>query len=173
MALDELDRKIVQCLSLGTSSYEELAQTCSVTRNTIYRRIAALENEGIIENTLRCIINFKQMDITPVIIGARVLENNHEKAVYLLTNNKNVKFLWQTYGDHNISLVAFCTKGKEGAIIQDIRSILEGLGAEHICSSIGFTWEKMSFSPFEDQLESKKKIEQIIEVRNLSAIGCP
>ena len=165
MALDELDRKIVQNLSLGTSSYEELARTCNVTRNTIYRRIAALEKEGIIKNTLRCIVNLEQMGITPVAIGVRIKQPNIDKAIHLLAANKNVKFLWRSYGDYNISFVAFCPKGKEGAIIQDIRSILEGLNAENICVSVGFTWEKMSYSPFDEKPIFEKKIPQIIQNR--------
>jgi len=165
MALDDIDRKIIQYLSLGTNSYQELARTCNVTRNTIYRRIAALENEGVIKNTLRCVVNLEQMDLVPVTIGIRIHQTSQDKAINLLTTNKNVRFLWRTYGDHNLTLVAFCPKGKEGEIIQDIRAVLEELDAEHICVSVGFVWEKMSYSPFEEQTEIEQKITKIIENR--------
>ncbi|MGA2523755.1 MAG: Lrp/AsnC family transcriptional regulator [Candidatus Bathyarchaeia archaeon] len=167
MALDDLDRKIIQYLSSGTNSYQELARTCNVTRNTIYRRIAALEKEGTIKNTLHCIVNLEQMEITPVTIGVRIRQISQDTAINLLTANKYVKFLWRTYGDHNFTVVAFCPKGKEGEIIQDIRTVLEGLNAEHICISVGFVWEKMCYSPFEEQSEIEEKITQIIENRAL------
>lgn len=65
MSVDDLDKKLLQYLSTGTNSYVELARVCKVTRNTIYRRIASLENKGIIKNTIRCIINLDQIDIAP------------------------------------------------------------------------------------------------------------
>jgi DNA-binding Lrp family transcriptional regulator len=166
MTLDDLDKKILQYLSAGTSSYEELARTCNVTRNTVYRRIAALENKGIIKNTLHCVINLEQMDITPVTIGVTIPRVKEDKAINLLATNKNVRFLWRTYGDHNLTLVAFCPKGKEGDIIQDIRGVLEELNAQAIHVSVGFVWEKMNYSPFDDdQSEVEEKITQIIENR--------
>ena len=165
MALDDLDKKILQYLSAGTSSYEELARTCNVTRNTVYRRISSLENRGIIKNTLNCIINLDQMDITPITIGVTIPQTDLDKAINILTTNKNIKFLWRTYGDHNLSLVAFCAKGKEGEIIQDIRSVLEELHAQLIDVSVGFVWEKMNYSPFDEQSEIEEKITQIIENR--------
>jgi DNA-binding Lrp family transcriptional regulator len=165
MALDDLDRKIIQYLSSGTNSYQELARNCDVTRNTIYRRIALLENEGIIKNTLNCVVNLEQMDITPVTIGVRIRQTNQDKAINLLTANKYVRFLWRTYGDHNFTVVVFCPKGKEGLIIQDIRAVLEGLDAEHVCISVGFVWEKMSYSPFEEQPKIEEKITQILKNR--------
>jgi DNA-binding Lrp family transcriptional regulator len=165
MALDDLDKKILQYLSAGTSSYEELARTCNVTRNTVYRRIASLENRGIIKNTLNCIINLEQMEITPITIGVTIPQTDLDKAINILTTNKNIKFLWRTYGDHNLSLVAFCAKGEEGEIIQDIRSVLEELHAQLIDVSVGFVWEKMNYSPFDEQSEIEEKITQIIENR--------
>jgi DNA-binding Lrp family transcriptional regulator len=169
MILDDLDRKIIQHLSSGTSSYQELARICSVTRNTVYRRIAALEKNGVIANTLHCIVNLDQMEITPVTIGAKIQQVNQDKAINLLATNRYIKFLWRTYGDHNLTIVAFCPKGREGLLIQDIQTILEDLNAEHIQVSVGFTWEKMSYSIFDDQIEIEEKIitsrAQIIENR--------
>ena len=97
------------------------------------------------------------MDITPIIIGVRIQQTNQDKVLNLLRINENVRFLWRTYGDHNLTLVAFCPKGREGVIIQDIKVVLEDLNAEHICVSVGFTWEKMSYSPFDRQSEIEER----------------
>jgi DNA-binding Lrp family transcriptional regulator len=165
MTLDDLDRKILQNLTIGMSSYQELARTCNVTRNTVYRRIAALESKGIIKNTLNCVVNLEQMDITPVTIGAKIPQISQDKAINLLVANHAVRFLWRTYGDHNLTLVAFCSKGKEGEVIQDIQGVLEDLNAEHICISVGFIWEKMSYAAFDEHPEIDQKITQIITKR--------
>jgi hypothetical protein len=103
------------------------------------------------------------MEITPVIIGAKISQFNIEKAINLLSKNQSVRFLWRTYGDQNFMLVAFCTKGKEGKIVQDIQGILEEFNAEHICVSIGFVWEKMNYSPFDDQVSIELKMTNMIE----------
>jgi len=120
-------------------------------------------------NTLRCIVNLEQIQITPVTIGVRIQQINQDKAINLLATNTYVKFLWRTFGDHNLTIVAFCPQGKEGLLIQDLRAILEDLNAEHISVSVGFAWEKMSYSIFDDQSEIEEEIAashaQIIENR--------
>jgi hypothetical protein len=103
------------------------------------------------------------MDITAVTIGVTLPQAKQDKAINLLSTNKKVKFLWRSYGDHNLTLVAFCSKGGEGKIIQEIKTILEGLNAELIHVSVGFLWEKMNYSPFDDQLDIEEKITPILE----------
>jgi DNA-binding Lrp family transcriptional regulator len=161
--LDDLDKKILQNLTNGTCSYEELAHTCSVTRNTVYRRIASLENRGVIRNITSCIINPEQLDISPVCIGVRIGLSNLDKVFQLLSKERNIKFLWRTYGDHNISLVAFCPKGKEGESIQKIKKILEEFGADHVCVSIGFAWEKNDTTSIDIPLETENELGHVIK----------
>jgi DNA-binding Lrp family transcriptional regulator len=167
MALDILDQKILQHLTTGICSYEELAHICNVTRNTVYRRISALENKGIIKNTLSCVVDLEQLGLTPIAIGAKVPQICQDKAINLLAVNSSVRFLWRTFGDHNLTLVAFCGKGQEGGVIQAIRAVLEELNAENICVSVGFVWEKMNYSAFDENLEIEEKINQIIEKKIL------
>ena len=159
MPLDSLDKKIIQYLSAGTSSYEELARRCNVTRNTIYRRISALEKQGVIKNTCNCIVNFNLLDISAITVGAKIAAINQEKAIHRLASNENVKWLWRAYGVHNVALVAFCAKGKEGGTIQGITAILEDLGAENLSVSVGFGWEKMSNTPFAEHTEVELEME--------------
>jgi len=158
LVFDDLDRKIIQHLSVGTCSYEDLAHQCNVTRNTVYRRISILQEKGVIKNTLHCIVNLEQMGITAINIGAKILQVNQDKAVKELSNNKKVKLLWRTYGDHNLMLVAFASKGCEGRTIQELRTVLEDLGAEHLCVSVGYCWEKTDFSPFENSAQENEII---------------
>ncbi len=162
--LDPIDKTILRYLSAGTSSYEELARICKVTRNTIYRRIAALEKEGIIKNTVGCIINFEKLSLTPVIIGVNVAQADQNRLAILLATNKYVKMLWRTYGDHNITLLAMCPKGTEGNLIQNIKTILEEFNAKNLSISVGFMWEKMDLIPFDDEEEEMEtRIAQFLE----------
>jgi DNA-binding Lrp family transcriptional regulator len=165
-ALDELDRKLLQILSNGANSYEELAQICNVTRATVYRRISSLEEKGIIKNTIGCTIDFSKIGITPIVIGATIAEANQDKAIILLANNKCVKFIWRTYGDQNLNIIAFCTKGEEGDIIQKINVVLEQTHASNVSVSVGFVWEKMDFSPFDEQVEMEQVITQVLQNRH-------
>lgn len=163
MSIDDLDKKLLQYLGTGTRSYAELARLCQVTRNTVYRRIASLENRGIIKNIIRCTINLDQIEITSICMGVTISQSDQDKAFNLLAAHKNVKFLWRTYGEHNLSLVALCPKGAEGKVINSLKAILEEFDVKQICVSIGFAWEKTDFTPFEDENDIEERISQIIE----------
>ena len=157
--------RLLQQLSAGASSYAELARLCHVTRNTVYRRIASLETRGIIKNTISCIINLDQIDITPVCIGVTIAQADQDKAFNLLAAHKNVKLLWRTYGEHNMMLVALCPKGKEGEVINSVKAILEEFEVSNICVSVGFMWEKTDFTPFDGQNGIEEQMTQILENR--------
>ena len=165
--LDVLDKKILRNLSVGTSSYEELARVCSVSRNTVYRRIAALENRGIIKNIIQCSINLDQLDITPITIGAKILPTEQEKAIRLLSVNRNVRLLLRTYGDCNVTMIVFCPKGKEGKIIQNINLTLEECNATCVNVSVGISWKKMDLTPFDDQAETENEIKHVTKIEQL------
>ncbi len=153
MPLDDLDKKILQYLSSGTCSYEELARACNVTRNTIYRRIASLENRGIIKNTISCIINLDQLDITPVCISVKMPQADQEKACHILSAHKNVRLLLRTYGDYDLVIFAFSPKGDEGKIIQSITATLEDLKATKLSIAVGFVWEKTDLNTVEGRTD--------------------
>jgi DNA-binding Lrp family transcriptional regulator len=166
-----LDKKILRNLSVGTSSYEELARTCNVSRNTVYRRIAALESKGIIKNIIQCSINLEQLDITPITIGAKILQSEQEKAVRLLAVNRNVRLLMRTYGDSNVTMIVFCSKGKEGEIIQRMNLILEECNATCVNVSVGISWEKMDLTPFDDRIESETEIKHLSKIEQLQLVS--
>jgi DNA-binding Lrp family transcriptional regulator len=151
LALDELDKKIIRYLSHGISSYEDLAQHCEVTRNTVYRRIAALERQMIIKNTTRCIVNLEQLNLSAICIAATVSPNNLSNACQELSKHKNVRLLLRSFGDHNLNLIAFCNKGNEGELIQSLTKIFESYNISALDISVGFTWEKTDLNSIEDQ----------------------
>ncbi|MCL5876455.1 MAG: Lrp/AsnC family transcriptional regulator [Candidatus Bathyarchaeota archaeon] len=161
--MDDLDKKILQLLTVGISSYEDLARSCNVTRNTVYRRIAALEKKGIIKNIIRCNVDFGQLEITPVCVSIKLAQADIDKACCLLSAHKNVRLLLRSFGDHNLNLLAFCPKGKEGEIIQSITSILENFSTTCIDISVGFVWEKTDLTSIEDQFTFEEKISGVIE----------
>jgi DNA-binding Lrp family transcriptional regulator len=166
MFIDNLDKKIIQHLSKGTNSYQELAKLCNITRNTVYRRINSLEHRGIIKNTLGYTINLDQLDITPIIFGAKVPTIDMDRTFNLLAAHKNVRLLWRTYGDHNTTLIAYCPRGEEGEVIQSIKAIFESVNVINVDVSTGFVWEKMEFAPYGGyDIEFEAKRVDIIEKR--------
>lgn len=146
--LDETDKRILQRLSVGISSYEELARECGITRNTVYRRIANLEKNGIIRRVTRCVPNYEKLNIVSVCVTAKIAQVDQEKALALLREHSRIKFLWRTYGQHDIVMVAFCERGEEGATINGIKSILERFKVTSIETSVGFVWKKIDFTPY-------------------------
>ncbi len=149
MILDRLDKALLQSLASGVCSYEELAKECGVTRNTIYRRIALLEKNEIIQKTTRSILNYEKMGINALLIGIAIAETDFEEAFNLLKDNDKVKLLWHAFGQHNIVLVAFCSVGEEGKTIQSIKSTIEQFKDAAMYASIGYVWGKFDLAPFE------------------------
>jgi len=94
-----------------------------------------------------------------------IAQTDQDKAFNLLAAHRNVKLLWRTYGEHNMTLLALCPKGKEGKVINSVKAILEEFDVRDICVSIGFTWEKTDFTPFDHQGEIEENVPQLIENR--------
>jgi hypothetical protein len=83
-----------------------------------------------------------------------VAQVDQNRVSILLAAHKRVRMLWRTYGNHNITLLALCPKGCEGAFIQEVKTVLEEFNAKNLCVSVGFMWEKMDLTPFEDEEDS-------------------
>lgn len=156
--IDDLDKHILQQMSRGISSYEDLSRECKVTRSTVYRRVAQLEKEGFIRRITRTVVDYEKLDIVTLCFACRISQTTLKKASATLKVHRRVKLLWKTYGDHNVIFIVFCEKGKEGEIISEIKTILEKCGAAEISVSVGFTWEKMDFTPFSDELQEDKQL---------------
>jgi hypothetical protein len=72
------------------------------------------------------------------------------KTKQLISLETCLKFIWKTYGTHNIVTIAICSKGEEGELILKIRKMLAKMKIEHHASdvSIGFNWQKVDMAPF-------------------------
>ncbi len=148
MSLDNLDRAIIEALSVGVCSYEDLAKQCGVTRNTVYRRIMLLEEKGVITNRLSCVLNFGKLGISVVLVSLKVPETDVKSVVSALVAFEFVKFVWRAYGEFSVVFVAFSVKGFEGEMISELRQKLEELGIVSFNFSVGYEWEKENYSPF-------------------------
>lgn len=157
-AIDDLDKQILQQMSKGISSYEELSRECNVTRSTIYRRVASLEKRGFMKRITSTLVNFDKLGILALCFATTVTQANHKKAVTILKAQSNVKFLWQTYGNHNLLFFVFCEKNRVGETINAAKNLLEKFGTTKTTTIIGFTWEKMDFTPFTDDQQTDKQV---------------
>ena len=150
MEMDDLDRKIIRYVCNGTYSYKELAKLCNSSRNTIYRRIAKLEKMDVITRRIMAFPHYDKLNLAAVNFGANVSPGDLDKVVNLLKKQPQVKFLWKTYGTHDLIIVIVCDKGEVGKSIHNLKSALDKLNVSAIQmdSSTSYTWEKIDLSPY-------------------------
>jgi len=147
--IDDLDRKIVRYICSGIRSYDELGKLCKVGRSTIYRRVDKLERMGVIRKRVMAIPNYEKLNLSAVIVGLDVKMKDLTKTVSFLKKQHQVKFLWTTYGTHNVIFTILCDKGDVGTCINNLRKALENLNVTptRFDVSISISWEKMYLSP--------------------------
>jgi DNA-binding Lrp family transcriptional regulator len=161
---DPVDKCLLQHLSNGVFSYEDLARKCGVSRNTVYRRVAVLEKKRVISRMVRSVLDYDQLNVVALCIGISVPEARQEEVVAFLRLNPKVKLLWRTYGRHNIISIVFCLKGREGETVHDLKSALEELGILDVDVSVGYRWDKTDFSPFAEEPEMGKIVDtEVVE----------
>ena len=156
--IDSLDKQILQQMSQGINSYEDLAHKCNVTRSTIYRRVDSLEKRGLIRRITRSVVDYEKLDVVAVCFAFKISQSDQKHVFAALKAHKKVKLLWQTFGDHNAIFLAFCSKGEEGEIISELKGILEKYSATEINVSVGFSWEKIDFTPFSEENQNEKQL---------------
>jgi DNA-binding Lrp family transcriptional regulator len=146
--LDALDKGIIQSMSRGVYSYDELAEKLHVTRSTIYRRIDRLEKTDIISKRIMGVPDYTKLGLSAILIGIDIAHEDTAAAVDLLVKQNDIKLVWKTYGKHNLIVAIVCEKGCEGQAIFDLRERLAKLKVTGFDYSIGFSWEKVDFSPY-------------------------
>jgi len=149
-AVDDLDRKIVRHICNGIYSYDELGKLCDVGRNTVYRRIDKLEKMGIIMRRIIAVPNFEKLNLSAVIIGMDVSTGNLDKTSDFLKRQHQVKFLWKTFGTHDLVFAIICDKGDVGTCIYNLKKALEKLQIQptRFDASTSISWEKIDLSPY-------------------------
>ena len=145
--LDELDKRILRELCTGISSYDDLAQACNVTRNTIYRRVNRLENLQVISRKIMAIPDFSKLGLSAVLVGLDFNPEENNKIMDAVEELPRVKLVWRTYGDHQLILIMTCEKGFEGQAIEELRNAVAKLGVNHMHISVGYEWGKINFVP--------------------------
>ncbi len=164
VVLDYIDKRILQHISEGVSSYQELAKECNVTRNTIYRRMSTLEKRGLTKRITRVTVNYEKLDMVTITVALNVLQKDQEEIIAKFKSNDKIKFLFKTYGTYNILLVVLCSRGEEGQIISQIKAIAEKYNILKMDVLIGFSFEKLDFTPFsnEPQLENQPDVDSVV-----------
>lgn len=148
--MDDLDRKIIRYLCSGIHSYRELGELCDAGSNTVYRRISKLEGMGIITRRISAFPNFEKLNLSAVIIGMNVRTEDLERTIVFLKRQRQVKFLWKTFGTHDIIPVIICDKADVGTCIFNLRHALEKLKIRvtDFDTSTSVTWEKIDVTPY-------------------------
>jgi DNA-binding Lrp family transcriptional regulator len=147
-SLDDLDKKIIQEMTKGIKSYEELAQNCGVTRSTVYRRITNLEKKKIITHQIRIALDFEKLGLMAINFGISIEPKHEEEVVDALKKLAFVKMVWRTYGAHDIEAIAFCDRGEEGETVCRMRQVLGKFNVTHFETCVGYSWDKNDTTPF-------------------------
>ena len=150
MKFDDLDRKILQHISEGVYSYEDLAELCKAGRNTVYRRIEKLEKMDLITRKITAFPNFEKLNLSAVVIGLDVKYCELNKAIDILKKQSPVTFLWKTYGSHDLIVILICEKDDIGRNIYDLKNELEKADIHPLTfhESVGVSWEKIHLTPY-------------------------
>jgi DNA-binding Lrp family transcriptional regulator len=146
--LEDLDKKILSYLSSGVYSYEDLAKTLKVTRGTVYRRIARLEKNKLIQKRVTAIPNYSNLHLNAVFLGVDANYSQTEEIAKTLAKLPAVKGLWRSYGAHQIVAELICERGCEGNAITDFHEALADSSARISHVAIGFDWIKLDLSPY-------------------------
>ena len=88
--------------------------------------------------------------MSAVIVGLNLETKDVEKAIEFLKRNRQIKFVWKTYGSHDIVFTIICDKGEEGVNIYNLREKLEEIGikVKKFDTSTSITWEKIDLTPY-------------------------
>ncbi len=150
MDIDDLDKNILKHICSGVHSYEELGDLCKAGRNTIYRRVDNLEKKGIIIRQVRAFPNFEKLNFAAITIGLDIETKDLDKATDFLKTHNQVKFLWKTYGTHDMIFTVVCDKAEVGQAVYTFKKELEKLDIypTKFDESASITWEKIDFNPF-------------------------
>jgi DNA-binding Lrp family transcriptional regulator len=148
MMLDELGKGIIQNMSRGVYSYDQLAEKLHVTRSTIFRRVSRLEKACLITKRIMGFPDYTKLGLSAILIGIDIAHEDIAAALDLLLKENDVKLVWKTYGRHDMVVTMICEKGCEGQAIFDFREKLSKLKITGFDYSIGFSWEKIDFSPY-------------------------
>lgn len=148
--LDEVDKEILNHICEGASSLSEIGDKCGLSHNTISRRVNKLEENGFIKERMMATPHFEKIGYSAVIAGISIgLGENIEKALETLNEDSSVRFLWKTFGEHDLVAVLLCNKEKIGECIENVRKELvnAGIELEEIDLSTSTSWEKLKLAP--------------------------
>ena len=148
--IDEVDKKIISKLCDGTNSYKNLAEELGVSRNTVYRRIKILKEKDIIKDETKIIPNLDKMGYTFISLSINLRDKKHiDDVIDLYLEHDKVTMLFETFGHHDLIIIAICEGNEVGESVKRLENILteKDIPVEkfEVCS--GIRTHKMKFIP--------------------------
>jgi Lrp/AsnC family transcriptional regulator for asnA, asnC and gidA len=112
--LDETDMKILQMLEEdGRRSFTEIAEKLKVSESAIRKRVSTLQSTGVIKKFTIRVDNAKIGLNTVAIVGIDVESDKMLEIAQLLCNDREVKCVATSSGEHMIMLEVWARNGKE------------------------------------------------------------
>jgi DNA-binding Lrp family transcriptional regulator len=111
--------------------------------------MSKLEKDGVIRRRIMALPDFEKIGFVAVIIGLDVKPSDTEKTISFLKTVHQAKFLWRTYGTHDLIVVIICDKGDVGKCIHNLKKALEekNITPTKFDVSVSIIWEKMQVVP--------------------------
>jgi len=134
--VDETDVKILEMLEEdGRRSFTEMAEKLKVSESAIRKRVSTLLSTGVIKKFTIRVDNVKMGLNTVAIVGIDVESDKMLEIAQLLCNNREVKCVATSSGDHMIMLEVWARSGKELSKLISER-IAKMDGVKKICPAL-------------------------------------
>ncbi len=145
--IDKVDKKIIYHACRGNYSYAELEEKIGVSRNTIYRRIKNLKEKNVLENGVKYFPNLRKLGLTFVMMGINVDANDESNVTQYLKKQEQVKFIWSSFGGHDMVAHLICDKNKAIERAKEIKRDLEkkNITIKKLDISVSDSYQKINF----------------------------
>ena len=148
--IDEVDKKIISKLCDGINSYKDLAEEMGLSRNTVYRRIKILKEKDVIKEETKIIADLDKLGYTFISLGINLRNKKHlDDAIDLYLEHDKVTMLFETFGHHDIIVVAMCEGNKVGESVKRLENLLteKDIPVKEFEVSSGIRAHKLKFTP--------------------------
>jgi len=121
--VDDIDKKIINTLSEdSTTSINDIAKVCKVSRGTVRLRINKLKQEGIILGS-NAVVKYQNVGMVESVLGLDIAPEYYMSALDSLRKMDFVKHLYRTSGDHSAIAIVVAESIKIDNYIESIKNV--------------------------------------------------
>ncbi|MFW6176254.1 MAG: Lrp/AsnC family transcriptional regulator [Thermoplasmatota archaeon] len=149
-SIDDIDKKIISNLCDGINSYKDLAEKLGLSRNTVYRRMKILKEKGVIREEIKIIPDIDKLGYTFITLSINLGNKKYvDEVIDLYNEHEKVTMILETFGHHDIILIAICDDNKTGELVKGLEKVLtdKDIPVKKFEVSSGIKAHKLKFTP--------------------------